>query len=67
MSETMKAIRRAGSRRDKADRAKREATAELRELVRQAQAEGEPITRIASESGMSRQGIYDLIDQSAGR
>lgn len=61
MSETVKAIRQAAKRRERADKARREATDQLRELCRQAQAEGVPITRIASEAGLSRQGVYDLL------
>ena len=61
MTETMKGIRRAAKRRDKADQARRAATDELRRLVREAQAEGVPITEIAREAGLSRQGVYDLL------
>lgn len=61
MSETLKGIRQAAKRREKADRMRREATEELRELCRQAQSEGVQITRIASEAGLSRQGVYDLL------
>lgn len=61
MSETVKGIRRAAKRRKKADAARREATDELRDLCRQAQAEGVPIAQIAREAGLSRQGVYDLL------
>jgi DNA invertase Pin-like site-specific DNA recombinase len=61
MSETIKGIRRAAKRRDKADQARRDATDELRRLVSEAQAEGVPITEIAREAGLSRQAVYDLL------
>ena len=61
MSETIKGIRKAAKQRERADKARREATDELRRLVREAQSEGVPITRIASEAGLSRQGVYDLL------
>jgi DNA invertase Pin-like site-specific DNA recombinase len=54
-------IRSAVRKRQKADEAKREATEQLRESCREAQAAGVPITRIASEAGLSRQGVYDLL------
>ncbi len=60
-SEAIKGIRRAAKRRARAERARREATAELRERCLEAQAAGEPITRIAREGGLSRQGVYDLL------
>jgi DNA invertase Pin-like site-specific DNA recombinase len=61
VNDTINGIRRAAKRRQKADRARREATDELRELCRKAQAEGVPITEIAREAGLSRQGVYDLL------
>jgi hypothetical protein len=60
-SAALKAIRRAARKREKADQAKREATEELRGYCREAQAADVPITRIASEAGLSRQGVYDLL------
>jgi hypothetical protein len=60
-SEAIKAIRRAAKRREYADRLRHQATDELRERVRQAQAEGVPIARIAREARLSRQGVYDLL------
>ncbi len=59
----LKAIRRAARKREKADQTKREATEELRRYCREAQAAGVPITRIASEAGLSRQGVYDLLGE----
>ena len=64
MTEQATAIRRirgAARRREKADKAKREATAELQAYCREAQKAGVPITRSASEAGLSRQGVYDLL------
>jgi hypothetical protein len=62
-SEALKAIRRAARKREKADQAKHEATKELRRYCREAQAAKVPITRIASEAGLSRQGVYDLLGE----
>jgi DNA invertase Pin-like site-specific DNA recombinase len=56
-----KAIRQAARRRDRADKARREAVDELREQVRAAQEAGVSVTRIAAEAGLSRQGVYDLL------
>ena len=56
-----KNIRQAAKRRDRADKARREAVADLREQVRAAQKAGVSITRIAAEAGLSRQGVYDLL------
>jgi len=61
-NQIMQAIRRAAKRRANADQARREATGELREWCRRAQAAGVPVTEIASEAGLSRQGVYDLLD-----
>lgn len=59
----LRSIRGAASRRAHADRDKRQATDDLREFVRQARAEKVPITKIASEAGLSRQGVYDLLGE----
>jgi DNA invertase Pin-like site-specific DNA recombinase len=56
-------IQAAVRKRQKADEAKREATEQLRKSCREAQAEGVPITRIAEEAGLSRQGVYDLLGE----
>lgn len=58
---TITAIRKAAKRRDRADERRRAASADLRALCRQARAEGVPISRIAREAGLSRQGVYDLL------
>jgi DNA invertase Pin-like site-specific DNA recombinase len=60
-SEAIKAIRRAAKRREYSERLRRAATDELRERMRQAQAEGVSIARIAREARLSRQGVYDLL------
>lgn len=60
-SAALKGIRRAARKRERADEAKREATEELRRYCREAQAADVPITRIALEAGLSRQGVYDLL------
>lgn len=56
-------IKAAARKREKADTAKREATEELRGYCKEAQKEGVSITRIASEAGLSRQGVYDLLGE----
>lgn len=61
MSETVKGIRRAAKRRENADKARKAATDELRELCRTAHSEGVSIAQIAREAGLSRQGVYDLL------
>jgi DNA-binding phage protein len=60
-AEAIRAITRAAKRRDRADAARREAVAELRERAREAQAAKVPISRIAEAAGLSRQGVYDLL------
>jgi hypothetical protein len=60
-SEAVKAIRRAAKRREYAERLRHQATDELRDRMREAQAEGVPIARIAREARLSRQGVYDLL------
>ena len=60
------AIRRIQSavrKRAKADEAKREATEQLRKSCREAREAGVSITQIASEAGLSRQGVYDLLGE----
>jgi DNA invertase Pin-like site-specific DNA recombinase len=59
----LKSIRGAAQRRQTADAAKRKATDDLRGFVRQARESGVSITRIASEAGLSRQGVYDLLGE----
>jgi DNA invertase Pin-like site-specific DNA recombinase len=60
-SESIKAIRRAAKRREYADRLHDQATRDLREQLRNAQAEGVPIAQIAREARLSRQGVYELL------
>jgi len=59
--EAIMGIRQAAKRRERADRARHEATDALREYVRRAQSDGVSVTRIAREAGLSRQGVYDLL------
>jgi DNA invertase Pin-like site-specific DNA recombinase len=61
-AEIVKAIRQAAKRRDRADKARREAVNDLRERIREAQAAGVSISQIAREAGLSRQGVYDLLN-----
>lgn len=56
-------IHRAMEGREKAAEARRAATEELRQALREAQKEGVAVTRIASEAGLSRQGVYDLLSE----
>jgi DNA-binding phage protein len=57
----LRSIRGAAKRRERADAAKRQATEDLRGFCQQAQKAGVSVTRIASEAGLSRQGVYDLL------
>ena len=66
MSEQATAIRRiqgAATRREKADTARQEATADLRRYCTEAKAAGISISRIAQEADLSRQGVYDLLGE----
>jgi hypothetical protein len=56
-------IKSAARKRANADEAKRQATEDLRGYVRDAREAGVSITRIASEAGLSRQGVYDLLGE----
>jgi hypothetical protein len=62
----LRSIRGAAKRRESADAAKRQATEDLRSFCQQAQRAGIPVTRIASEAGLSRQGVYDLLGEQRG-
>ncbi len=57
----LRGIRGAAKRREKADAAKRDATDDLRRYCEAAREAGVSITQIASEAGLSRQGVYDLL------
>lgn len=57
----IKGIRRAAKNRERADAARHKATDELRCYCKEAQDAGVPVTQIASEAGLSRQGVYDLL------
>ena len=57
----IKGIRRAAKRRERADAAADKATDELQRYCQDAQKAGVSITQIASEAGLSRQGVYDLL------
>ncbi|HEY5053523.1 MAG TPA: hypothetical protein VII45_08965 [Solirubrobacterales bacterium] len=60
-AQVLRSIRGAATRRKSADAAKRQATEDLRGFCQQAQKAGVSITRIATEAGLSRQGVYDLL------
>ncbi len=57
----LRSIRSAAKRRAKADAARHEATEDLRRYCEAAREAGVSITQIASEAGLSRQGVYDLL------
>lgn len=57
----LRSIRSAAKRREKADAVRREATEDLRRYCEAAREAGVSITQIASEAGLSRQGVYDLL------
>ncbi len=59
----LRRIKAAARKREKADAAKREATEDLRRYCEEARREGVSVTRIASEAGLSRQGVYDLLGE----
>ncbi len=54
-------IHRAVKGREEAAKLRREATDDLRQALHEAQKEGVAVTQIASEAGLSRQGVYDLL------
>jgi hypothetical protein len=60
-AEAIKGIRSAAKHRERAARARHEATVELRRYIEAAQAAGVSISQIAREAGLSRQGVYDLL------
>jgi DNA invertase Pin-like site-specific DNA recombinase len=55
-------LRRAAKRREDAAQAKRAAAANLRDRVRDAHDAGVNVTLIAKEAGLSRQAVYDLLE-----
>jgi hypothetical protein len=57
----LKGIKRAARKRAQADKARSEATADLRRYCREAQEAKVPVTQIAEAAGLSRQGVYDLL------
>jgi DNA-binding phage protein len=57
----LRGVQQAARHRREAVEARRSATDELRRYCKEAQREGVPMTRIASEAGLSRQGLYDLL------
>lgn len=59
---TLREIRKAAKRRAKADEDRRKATEDLHDFIRAARTAGVPITQIASEAGLSRQAVYDVLE-----
>jgi len=60
-SASLRELRKAARRREKAVETRRRATDDLAEWCRRAQAAGVSVTEIASAAGLSRQGVYDLL------
>jgi len=58
----LRKIKAAARKRARAEEVKREATEQLRIYCREARKAGVPVTQIASEADLSRQGVYDLIE-----
>ena len=58
----IKALRRCRRDREKAEGLRRKAMQDTLNWAAQAQAAGVPVTRIASELGLSRQAVYDLLE-----
>jgi len=58
---TQREVRKAAKRRAKAAEDHRKATSDLHDFIRAARAAGVPITQIASEAGISRQAVYDVL------
>jgi hypothetical protein len=58
---TLREIRKAAKRRAKADEDRRSATEDLRTYIKAARHAGVPIIQIASEAGLSRQAVYDVL------
>lgn len=61
--QALRGIRKAAQRRAKAEAARKEATEELRAYCESARKTGVSVTQIASEAGLSRQGVYDLLGE----
>ena len=61
-----KALREAASSRAQADEMKAHATARLRVWCLRAHAAGMPVSAIAREAKLSRQGVYDLMGRHNG-
>lgn len=60
-SGTLREVRKAANRRQRAEQARLDATADLREWCRRAHDAGVTITELAGVAGLSRQGLYDLL------
>jgi hypothetical protein len=58
-------IARAGRRRTRAMEAKRDASAELAELIPLARRAGIGVTEIVRLSGMSPRGVYDMLERQS--
>lgn len=57
----LKGIKLAARKRARADKARSDATADLRRYCLEAQKAKVPVTQIAEAAGLSRQGVYDLL------
>jgi DNA invertase Pin-like site-specific DNA recombinase len=63
-ADAVRGIRNAARRRDRADKSRREARAELKRYCKEALNAGVPISQIAREAKLSRQSVYALLGQS---
>jgi hypothetical protein len=61
LAQTRKALREAAASRAQAEDLKAHATEHLRQWCLRARAAGLPVTEIAREARLSRQGVYDLL------
>jgi hypothetical protein len=61
----IRSIRKAKKARGAAGIASRERHEELRKCCQDAQRAGVPVTKIAEEAGLSREGVDDLLSRSA--
>jgi len=66
-SHAIREVRKAANRRQRADATRRTATNDLEQWLRRAHDAGVTVTELAGVSGLSRQGVYDLLDRRPSR
>jgi DNA invertase Pin-like site-specific DNA recombinase len=59
---TLNELRKAAERRAQADEDRRKAAEDVRTFIKAARHAGVPITQIASEAGLSRRAVYDVLE-----